>query len=708
MTSEEAKASLHLVKAIKCPICLDCYSRPVLMLAPCSHLFCKGCLEQCLATKECCPMCKTPVRRREVSEAPEDVMKVLESFQAIIDKIDPEWREDIDDEHLQELISKQSIMMEKKKLQLRDKSPASLAALASPVSPAPIEEGLKQSEGNGKLEGNEQYTTVEVHKQNRSSDNEASGRQSRSEDSADGDSHANNSRAMVEKGSDNENPEGATIKKTEIQEKPAKSSTDEDVATPAPPIFKVGDTVSITDRCWIGVNKPGGPAFVTSVSAVEGEGRYYDVRYILDGRQESDILSIFVKEMEELPRSSRSRRTLTPSKDSITPLPVEQVHQEELNPAASSGGDKRKPTITSSNRRISRGRGRGSGETAIASPTIPALAPAARENKQRGSKRPLNSSRSVSLSTSVSDADTSDISFSSAVSGGGGDGTASASGLAERSDSVKRSRSVSSSAGSILQVKMHGDEGDDWEFKRKPIVMVLTSVDDATEAKVKSFVTLFNTEARENGNSKKRDLVTIVPNFDSHMRVTHVLSGRIDKKLVLQQRTMKAMQAIASGAWIVSAGWITESLKQKRIIDETSFEVVATNKTGREEEDMYAPRRARLDAQAHQGRCQLFRAHSVVFYGDFPSPGPQKSQLAFLVSQAGGKVVQALEELKSEITSENKVIVVTSAQEVENLRAGGFNEVDYHASLVDSYWVMDSITNYRVETHNKSLHRAKK
>ena len=36
-------------------------------------------------------MCKTPVRRREVSEAPEDVMKVLESFQAIIDKIDDAW-----------------------------------------------------------------------------------------------------------------------------------------------------------------------------------------------------------------------------------------------------------------------------------------------------------------------------------------------------------------------------------------------------------------------------------------------------------------------------------------------------------------------------------------------------------------------------------------------------------------------------------------
>jgi hypothetical protein len=169
---------------------------------------------------------------------------------------------------------------------------------------------------------------------------------------------------------------------------------------------------------------------------------------------------------------------------------------------------------------------------------------------------------------------------------------------------------------------------------------------------------------------------------------------------------MKAMQAMASGAWIVSAGWINESLKQKAIVDETAYEVVATNKTGPREEDMHAPRRARLDAKAHHGSCRLFSGHTVHFYGNFPSPGPQKSQLAFLISQAGGKVVRSLEELKSCATSEHKVIVVTSAEEVVRACDEGLNEKNSQASLVDSYWVMNSITNYRVEAPGQSLLRA--
>ena len=66
---EIKRGSGHLIKALKCPICLESYRSPIMMLASCSHLFCKGCLDQCLATKESCPMCNTPSRRREVREA---------------------------------------------------------------------------------------------------------------------------------------------------------------------------------------------------------------------------------------------------------------------------------------------------------------------------------------------------------------------------------------------------------------------------------------------------------------------------------------------------------------------------------------------------------------------------------------------------------------------------------------------------------------
>ena len=76
-------------------------------------------------------MCKIPVRRREVCEAPEDVLKVLESFQAIIGKIEPEWKADIKPERLQELMSKQSMVMDKQKQKLRDSYEAAAAARLS-------------------------------------------------------------------------------------------------------------------------------------------------------------------------------------------------------------------------------------------------------------------------------------------------------------------------------------------------------------------------------------------------------------------------------------------------------------------------------------------------------------------------------------------------------------------------------------------------
>ena len=77
--------------------------------------------------------------------------------------------------------------------------------------------------------------------------------------------------------------------------------TESDVYEPAK--FSERSVVRVQGRCWPGMNKPGGVAFVTKVRQ-DGAEVLYDVKYILGG-SESDIKAIFVSEEKPL----KKRRT---------------------------------------------------------------------------------------------------------------------------------------------------------------------------------------------------------------------------------------------------------------------------------------------------------------------------------------------------------------------------------------------------------------
>lgn len=69
-------------------------------------------------------------------------------------------------------------------------------------------------------------------------------------------------------------------------------------------VFRQGEIVNVFPRTWIGINKPGGIAWVTNIHV---EDSSYDVKYIVDSRHDYHVPAIFVSEHEDLDRHSRRR-----------------------------------------------------------------------------------------------------------------------------------------------------------------------------------------------------------------------------------------------------------------------------------------------------------------------------------------------------------------------------------------------------------------
>jgi hypothetical protein len=82
--------------------------------------------------------------------------------------------------------------------------------------------------------------------------------------------------------------------------------TKSDINEPAK--FSEGTIVQVQDRCWPGMNKPGGVARVTKMYHVDA-ATVYDMTYVLGGR-ERQVEAVFVSEQEPL----KKRRTVTGTK----------------------------------------------------------------------------------------------------------------------------------------------------------------------------------------------------------------------------------------------------------------------------------------------------------------------------------------------------------------------------------------------------------
>ena len=154
--------------------------------------------------------------------------------------------------------------------------------------------------------------------------------------------------------------------------------------------------------------------------------------------------------------------------------------------------------------------------------------------------------------------------------------------------------------------------------------------------------------------------------------VTHVVVS-VDKAGMIKKRTMKFMQGIMGGLWVLSSRWLADSVAARRVLPEDAYEVPGYLKSVAPG----APRRARLaihDAappppgadsthttaghgdgdgalgfaaapgfyvSRHPGNC-LFKGLLVVLVGNFVPPCPPRAQLAALLDGGQAIVTTAL------------------------------------------------------------------
>lgn len=121
-------------------------------------------------------------------------------------------------------------------------------------------------------------------------------------------------------------------------------------------------------------------------------------------------------------------------------------------------------------------------------------------------------------------------------------------------------------------------------YYNMPITIVTTGVSANDEELVNQFVDTFNITRLPNGF---HNIAT--GGSQENPIVTHLVVP-VNENGVFQQRTMKYMQAVMAGAWVVNLAWITDSLSQGCILAETEYEVKSCYKATVE----FSPKRARI------------------------------------------------------------------------------------------------------------------
>ncbi|CAN7996004.1 unnamed protein product [Ixodes hexagonus] len=171
--------------------------------------------------------------------------------------------------------------------------------------------------------------------------------------------------------------------------------------------------------------------------------------------------------------------------------------------------------------------------------------------------------------------------------------------------------------------------------------------------------------------------------------VTHLVVS-CDKHGNCRQRTLKVLNALVTGTWILSFSWRRKAcLREQRRVDESEHEAKGT----RQHPNNGAPNRARLhrERQAlHSDPQGLFSSHRVVLQGTF-SRGPSKDDLTMLLTLGGARLLSRLPPPTADEDEDCGSVVVTEQEErpAESSRTGVF--------YVGASWILDCISKFEVD-----------
>ncbi|KAI8637254.1 hypothetical protein BD408DRAFT_447775 [Parasitella parasitica] len=171
-------------------------------------------------------------------------------------------------------------------------------------------------------------------------------------------------------------------------------------------------------------------------------------------------------------------------------------------------------------------------------------------------------------------------------------------------------------------------------------------------------------------------------NFDD---VTHVITS-VDKKH-LCKRTLKYLQSVLKGKWIVEPKWLIESTKLKKWQPEEKYEVQGDHLTGK----THAPMLARKSQ--HQPLFQDLRFH---FFGDF-SGKHNKNDLLKLCRAGGAKILTRKPPARGSSVDENENVL--DLQEPVVIKCSDKKKCPSWLSqcqVRDPQWVIDCISTFNV------------
>ncbi|KAM7069625.1 breast cancer type 1 susceptibility protein isoform 2-T2 [Molossus nigricans] len=164
---------------------------------------------------------------------------------------------------------------------------------------------------------------------------------------------------------------------------------------------------------------------------------------------------------------------------------------------------------------------------------------------------------------------------------------------------------------------------------------------------------------------------------------THVIM-KTDAEFVCE-RTLKYFLGIAGGKWVVSYFWVTQSIKERKILDERDFEVRGDVINGRNHQ---GPKRARESQDK-----KIFRGLEICCYGPFTNM--PTDQLEWMVQLCGASVVKE----PSSFTLGKGTHPIVVMQPDAWIDDSGLHVIGQmcEATVVTREWVLDSVALYQCQ-----------